>query len=106
MFVLSLTLDLGGGDSLTSRFTDPQGQMPGLDGYEATAQIRQSADPAVRSLRIIALTASAIQGDKERCLEAGMDGYLAKVRLLLLSFCFLLFRADSIHRTARSSKGS
>ncbi|ORY89097.1 hypothetical protein BCR35DRAFT_350593 [Leucosporidium creatinivorum] len=54
------------------------GQMPGLDGYEATAQLRQSSDPAIRDLRIIALTASAIQGDKERCLEAGMDGYLAK----------------------------
>lgn len=58
--------------------------MPGLDGYEATAQLRDSADPAVRAIRIIALTASAIQGDKERCLDAGMDGYLAKVSSLAL----------------------
>lgn len=53
--------------------------MPGTDGYEATARLRQSADPAVRASRIIALTASAIQGDRERCIEAGMDAYLAKV---------------------------
>ncbi|ORY89096.1 hypothetical protein BCR35DRAFT_300899 [Leucosporidium creatinivorum] len=54
------------------------GQMPGTDGYQATASLRQSADPAVRASRIIALTASAIQGDRERCIEAGMDAYLAK----------------------------
>ncbi|KAM0753703.1 hypothetical protein T439DRAFT_322591 [Meredithblackwellia eburnea MCA 4105] len=54
------------------------GQMPRQDGYQATAKIRQSSNPQVRSVKIIALTASAVQGDKERCLEAGMDGYLPK----------------------------
>ncbi|KPV73466.1 uncharacterized protein RHOBADRAFT_54689 [Rhodotorula graminis WP1] len=54
------------------------GQMPGVDGYEATARIRRSHNPRVRNLRIIALTASAIAGDRERCLEAGMSTYLAK----------------------------
>lgn len=54
------------------------GQMPGLDGYHASQLIRQSSDPAIRRLRIIALTASAIAGDRERCLSAGMDAYLAK----------------------------
>lgn len=54
--------------------------MPGLDGYEATSQIRASPIPATRDIKIIALTASAIQGDKERCIAAGMNSYLAKVR--------------------------
>lgn len=53
-------------------------QMPVLDGYDATRIIRTDKDPAVRGVLIIAMTASAIQGDKEKCLEAGMNNYLAK----------------------------
>ena len=53
-------------------------QMPVLDGYKATQLIRQDEDPAVRGVLIIAMTASAIQGDREKCLEAGMNNYLAK----------------------------
>ena len=52
--------------------------MPGVDGYEATKMIRRSSDPRIRNLRIVALTASAIAGDRERCLDAGMSTYLAK----------------------------
>ncbi|GAA5883852.1 hypothetical protein JCM3774_005798 [Rhodotorula dairenensis] len=54
------------------------GQMPHLDGYEATQIIRRSPDARIRNLRIVALTASAIKGDRERCLDSGMDAYLAK----------------------------
>lgn len=53
-------------------------QMPVLDGYEATQAIRKDPDPHVREVLIIAMTASAIRGDREKCLEAGMNDYLAK----------------------------
>jgi CheY-like chemotaxis protein len=52
-------------------------QMPGMDGLDATAVIRANA-AADHHLPIIALTAHAMDSDRERCLEAGMDGFLAK----------------------------
>ncbi len=53
-------------------------QMPGTDGFTATAAIRQAEQGSGRHLPIVAVTANAMQGDKERCLAAGMDDYLAK----------------------------
>lgn len=53
-------------------------QMPVLDGYDATRLIRKDNDPMVRSVLIIAMTASAIRGDREKCIDAGMNNYLAK----------------------------
>jgi signal transduction histidine kinase/CheY-like chemotaxis protein len=54
-------------------------QMPELDGFQTTAQIRNSTlKPSISQVPIIALTANAMQGDKARCLEAGMNDYLSK----------------------------
>ncbi len=55
-------------------------QMPIMDGYRATYTIRNSfsKEPEVSSVPIVAMTASAIQGDREKCEMAGMDDYLAK----------------------------
>jgi two-component system, cell cycle response regulator DivK len=51
-------------------------QLPGIDGVEALSRLRQ--DERTASIPVLALTAQAMSGDRERFLEAGFDGYLAK----------------------------
>lgn len=53
-------------------------QMPEMGGFEATAAIREKEKHSGKHIPIVAMTAHVMKGDRERCLEAGMDGYLAK----------------------------
>ena len=54
------------------------GEMPEMDGYAATIELRRREQATGRHVPVIALTANAIESDRERCLGVGMDDYLSK----------------------------
>ena len=66
-------------------------QMPVMDGYQATGLIRQLPDGRGARLPIIALTANTLQGDEQKCMDAGMDAFLAK------PYTFATLRAKLVH---------
>jgi len=53
-------------------------EMPEMDGFEATAAIREKEEGSSRHIPVVAMTAHAMKGDRERCLATGMDGYVSK----------------------------
>ena len=84
-------------------------QMPILDGYQATARIREEERGTGRHQPIIAITAHALSGDQQRCLDQGMDGYLSKPvqsETLFKTIADVLGRcADPLGRLADRSGG-
>ena len=77
-------------------------QMPVMDGYEATRQIRALADPALAGITILAMTANAFDEDRKKALECGMDSFLSKPIVIEELICALQ-NSLKHHLTERTS---
>lgn len=75
-------------------------QMPVLNGYEATQQIRKIENSTAKHTPVIGLTANAMKGDREKCLEAGMDDYVSKP----VRFADLLSALDRVQQKSNASR--
>ena len=73
-----LGMDSSGGDGTSVDLILMDIQMPGMDGFEATAAIRHREGSSGSHIPIIAMTAHAVKGYAEKCLGAAMDGYITK----------------------------
>ena len=80
-------------------------QMPKMDGFEATAAIREKEKGRRRHIPIIATTAHAMNGDRERCLAAGMDDYISKP-VCAASLLALIERYHPSHSESESPRRS
>jgi signal transduction histidine kinase/DNA-binding NarL/FixJ family response regulator len=85
-------------------------QMPEMDGYEATREIRdlEGADPGRRRTPVVALTAHVLGGDRARCVEVGMDGFLCKpfAQDRLVRILKRFFLLESRERGSKEEDGS
>jgi two-component system sensor histidine kinase/response regulator len=80
-------------------------QMPEMDGLEATIQLREREKGSGRHQAVVAMTALVMKGDRERCIEAGMDGYLSKpIRPQELDEVLDVYLAAPEHTSPRSTE--
>jgi PAS domain S-box-containing protein len=79
-------------------------QMPEMDGFEAIREIRRREAAEGGHIPVLALTAHAMQGDRDRCLDAGFDGYLAKpIRQADLQAALMTLESNALDGRARAS---
>jgi signal transduction histidine kinase/CheY-like chemotaxis protein/HPt (histidine-containing phosphotransfer) domain-containing protein len=86
-------------------------QMPEIDGFEASSTIRRNEENSGRHIPIVAMTANAVKGDRERCLAAGMDDYISKpvdpdeLKRILERWLPSVDQPDAVHTFVKTISG-